>query len=139
MTLNLDPSIVGTEFDRTEHAPVAEAEIREYIEACGEVPRPAPHATEVIAPPTFVVRMRGKRFVPGTLADLGLTGFDAGKEIEFGVPIRPGDVLTSVSTIHDIYEKTGRTGSMGFVVLRTTVTNHRDQMVATIDQKMMFR
>jgi len=41
--------------------------------------------------------------------------------------------------VHDIYEKTGRTGSMNFIVLRTVVTNQRGESVATIDQKMMFR
>jgi 3-methylfumaryl-CoA hydratase len=65
--------------------------------------------------------------------------FDAGKDIDFGVPIRVGDVLTAVSTVHDLYEKTGRSGSMAFVVLRTVVTNQRDERVVTIDQKMMFK
>jgi hypothetical protein len=41
--------------------------------------------------------------------------------------------------VHDIYEKTGRSGTMNFIVFRTTVTNQRNEMVAIIDQKMMFR
>ena len=53
--------------------------------------------------------------------------------------MRVGDVLTAVSTVHDIYEKTGRSGSMYFIVLRTVVTNQRHEQVAIIDQKMMFR
>ena len=91
------------------------------------------------ASPTFVLRLRGSRFMPENMPNLGRTGFDAGKDIEFGVPVRVGDVLTAVSTVHDIYEKTGRSGSMAFVVLRTVVTNQRDEEVAVIDQKMMFR
>ena len=66
-------------------------------------------------------------------------GLDAGKDIEFGVPVRVGDVLTASSTVHDIFEKTGRTGTMKFLVLRTVITNQREQQVAVMDQKMMFR
>src|SRR5262249_58189054 len=94
---------------------------------------------ELVAPPTFVVRLRGRHFMPASLAQFGRAGFDAGKDIELGAPIRVGDVLTASSTVHDIYEKTGRSGTMAFIVLRTTVTNQRNERVAIIDQKMMFR
>ncbi len=139
MKMELDPGLIGQEYDRTVFAPVTEAEIREYIEASHEVPAADADAEDLIAPPTFVVRLRGRRFMPGDMPKMGRTGFDAGKDIEFGVPVRPGDALTASSTVHDLYEKTGRSGSMAFVVLRTVITNQRDQMVATIDQKMMFR
>lgn len=38
-----------------------------------------------------------------------------------------------------IYEKTGHSGIMSFVGLRTVVTNQRGEQVALIDQRMMFR
>ena len=137
MTLAFDHSIIGTEFDRTVFDPVTREEIEAYAAACGE---PAGGGSDLVAPPTFVVRLRGRRFMPANLPpDLGRRGLDAGKDIEFGVPIRAGDVLTAVSKVHDIYEKTGRSGSMAFLVLRTLVTNQRAQEVAVIDQKMMFR
>ena len=136
MSLDIDRSIIGEEFDRTDFAPVTLDEIREYAAASGEPLR----AGEDTAPPTFVLRLRGRRFMPANLpADLGRTGFDAGKDIEFGAPVRVGDVLSASSTVHDIYEKTGRSGSMKFIVLRSVITNQRDQEVAIIDQKMMFR
>ena len=140
MAIEFDPSIVGSEFDRTVLDPVTAEEILEYVAASGE-PSPASGAApgELVAPPTFVVRLRGRRFMPANLPNLGRAGFDAGKDIEFGVPIRVGDVLTSVSTVHDIYEKTGRSGSMAFIVFRTVLTNQRGEQVAVIDQKMMFR
>ena len=140
MSLEIDRSIVGEEFDHTVFDPVKREDICEYIAASGEGELPADDRDEVLAPPTFVVRLRGKRFMPANLPEnLGRTGFDAGKDIEFGVPVRVGDVLTASSTVHDIYEKTGRSGSMKFLVLRTVVTNQREQQVAVIDQKMMFR
>ncbi len=134
MALDFDRSIIGSEFDRTVFAPITKEAIQEYAAASGE-----PGANEVTAPPTFVVRLRGHRWMPENMPNLGRVGFDAGKDIEFGVPVRVGDVLTAVSTVHDIYEKTGRSGSMVFVVLRTVVTNQREDEVAVIDQKMMFR
>jgi hypothetical protein len=141
MPLEFDRSIIGTEFDRTRFEPVTAAEILEYRAACGET-NAAVGGDEAgqVAPPTFVVRLRGRRFMPSNLPpNLGSAMLDAGKDIEFGEPIRVGDVLTAVSTVHDIYEKTGRSGSMAFVVLRTVVTNQRGERVAVIDQKMMFR
>jgi len=140
MPLDFDRSIIGSEFDRTVLPPVTREEILEYGDACGEAPLGgAASAADLIAPPTFVVRVRGKRFMPPNMPFLGPSGFDAGKDIEFGAPIRVGDVLTAASTVHDNYEKTGRSGSMAFVVLRTVVTNQRGEQVAVIDQRMMFR
>ncbi|HXQ21090.1 MAG TPA: MaoC family dehydratase N-terminal domain-containing protein [Candidatus Acidoferrales bacterium] len=134
MAIEFDRSIIGSEFDRTVFDPVTAEEAREYAAASTES-----SAAEGVTSPTFVVRLRGRRFMPANLPDLGRMGFDAGKDIEFGVAVRVGDVLTAVSTVHDIYEKTGRSGTMKFLVLRTTVTNQRAEQVAVIDQKMMFR
>jgi acyl dehydratase len=141
MPLEFDRSVIGTEFDRTRFEPVTAEEILEYTAACGETTESVgDEEAGRMAPPTFVVRLRGRRFMPSNLPPtLGHAMFDAGKDIEFGSPIRVGDVLTAVSTVHDIYEKTGRSGSMAFVVLRTVVTNQHGEHVAVIDQKMMFR
>jgi acyl dehydratase len=135
----IDRSIIGEEFDHTIFDPVRREDILEYMAATGETEPPAHAAAELLAPPTFVVRLRGRRFMPASLPKDLRIGMDAGKDIEFGVPVRIGDVLTVSSTVHDIFEKTGRTGSMKFLVLRTVVTNQRDQLVAVMDQKMMFR
>ncbi|MEO8605157.1 MAG: MaoC family dehydratase N-terminal domain-containing protein [bacterium] len=141
MSVQIDRDIVGQEFDRTTFAPVSAEQIFAYALSTGETDarwtQPAP---DMVAPPTFTLSLRGKHFMPKNMpAHLGRNGFDAGKDIEFGAAIRPGDVLTAVATVHDVYEKTGRTGSMTFIVFRTTVTNQAEAMVAIIDQKMMFR
>lgn len=138
---SIDRSIVGQEFDRSSFPPVTAEQIVAYAQACGETdPRWLTPDPAMIAPPTFVFSLRGKHFVPKNMpVNLGRNSFDAGKDIEMGADVVPGDALTAVSTVHDIYEKTGRTGSMTFVVFRTTVTNQRQEMVATVDQKMMFR
>ncbi|MGH7785265.1 MAG: FAS1-like dehydratase domain-containing protein [Candidatus Binatia bacterium] len=148
MTLDVDRSIIGQEFDHTVFAAVTEAQILAYAAAYGETdplytdPVAAgrgPHGA-LVGPPTFCLRLRGQHFMPREMPrNLGRSGFDAGKDIEIGVAVRAGDVLTSSSTVHDLYEKTGRTGRMVFIVFRTTVTNQRGETAAVIDQKMMFR
>jgi hydroxyacyl-ACP dehydratase HTD2-like protein with hotdog domain len=137
--LEIDHSIIGEEFDHTVFDPVRREDILEYIAATSETELPANEAADLLAPPTFVVRLRGLRFMPSNLPKDLRVWLDAGKDIEFGAPVRVGDVLTASSTVHDIFEKTGRSGSMKFLVLRTVITNQREQQVAVVDQKMMFR
>lgn len=141
MSVSIDRDLVGQEFDRTTFPPVTAEQIVAYAVATGETdPRWTQPGPDQVAPPTFTLSLRGKHFMPKNMpANLGRNGFDAGKDIEMGAPIRPGDVLTVCSTVHDIYEKTGRTGSMTFIIFRTTVANQRAETVAVIDQKMMFR
>jgi acyl dehydratase len=147
-TRHLDPSVIGREFDRTEFGPITAEQIIRYARACGETDpiytdeaaaAAGPHGG-LVGSPTFPVTVRREIFLPKEVPDsFGYEGFDAGKDIDIGVPVRPGDVLTSSTTIHETYEKTGRSGSMVFLVLRTVVTNQKNELVATMDQRMMFR
>jgi acyl dehydratase len=142
MPLVIDPAIIGQEFDRTVYPPVTPEELIAFSTAVGAT-RPAytVNAPDLVAYPTYCVRYQGRKFYPDTLPSaINLrTGFDAGKDIEFGVPIRPGDSIEVSSTLHEIYEKTGRTGSMYFVVIRFTMTNQRGEQVAVIDNRFMHR
>jgi hydroxyacyl-ACP dehydratase HTD2-like protein with hotdog domain len=103
-----------------------------------EYTQPGP---DLRAHPTWAVRYHGRRPYPERLpSELDFRrGMDAGKDVEFGVPIRPGDAITVRSTLHDVYEKTGRSGSMTFVVLRVTLTNQRGERVAVVDNRFMHR
>jgi len=53
-----------------------------------------------------------------------------GKEAEFFEPMRPGDTITQVGRIADIYEKTGRSGQLVFVVYENRYTNQHGELVA---------
>jgi len=142
MPLEFDRAILGQEFDRTQHEPVSADELIAFSRALGETaPCYVEPGPDLVGHPTHCVRFRGRKFFPENLpAGLRLRmSFDAGKDIEFGVPLRPGDRITGVSTLHDIYEKTGRSGSMVFVVIRFTLSNERGEKVATIDNRMMYR
>jgi 3-methylfumaryl-CoA hydratase len=54
----------------------------------------------------------------------------AGSQFEFHRPLRVGDVLTRVSTIQDIAEKSGRTGSLVFVKVRHEIRRGDEAEVA---------
>lgn len=55
----------------------------------------------------------------------------AGVEVEFGKPVKPGDVLTWKSKIADIYERTSKSGTkMVFVIRESIFTNQKGEMVA---------
>jgi hypothetical protein len=137
--LEIDRSILGSVFDESSSEPVTVEEIREFVTSIGET-NPLYTGESPIAPPTFCVRFRGDLFFhPSLPRPLLMTGFDAGKDITFGAPIRPGDVIHSTSTVHDIYEKTGRTGTMVFIVSRQTQINQRGEIVATIDSRFVCR
>jgi hypothetical protein len=142
MALQFDPGILGEEFDRTEHDPVTADELLAFAHSLGATsPRYVEPGPTLVAHPTYCIRFRGRKFFPDNLPE-GLRtrmSFDAGKDIQFGVPIRPGDRITIASTLHELYEKTGRSGSMVFVVVRFTMTNQHGERVAVVDNRMMYR
>lgn len=142
MPLDIDRSILGREFDRAEHEPVTAEELISFARALGETaPCYIQAGPGLVAHPTYCVRFKGQKFFPDTLPESlkFRMSFDAGKDIELGVPIRPGDVISIVSTLHDVYEKTGRTGTMVFVVVRFTMTNQRREQVAVVDNRFMYK
>jgi acyl dehydratase len=146
MTLAFDSEILGREFDRTEYGPISAGEIADFARALGETDPmfvdPAARAdggAGLVAMPTFCLKFRSRQFYPSDMPRVSRTGFDAGKDVEFGVPIRPGDRIVVSAALQELYEKTGRSGAMVFVVIRFTMTNQRGETVAVIDNRFMHR
>ena len=54
----------------------------------------------------------------------------AGSQFEFHSPLRVGDILTRTSTIHDVTEKSGRTGPLVFVKVRHEIRRTGETDVA---------
>lgn len=145
---DIDRSVIGREYDRLTYPPITAEEIIAYARSLGvtdpiyldeEAARRGPYGG-LVAFPTFVVKLRGNKHMPIEVArEMTRGGFDAGKDIELGEPIRPGDVITATSTITELYEKTGRSGSMWFVVFRQHLVNQRGELVANVDSRMMQR
>jgi acyl dehydratase len=93
----------------------------------------------IIAPPAFVASFRHADDVFDSLPAFARGGLMAGIDIELGAPIRAGDSIQVSSELKETYEKTGRTGTMIFAVVRSTLTNHKGEFVAYVDYRMMNR
>jgi hypothetical protein len=134
----IDRDWIGREFDQAEFQ-VRGEDIVAYAKACGESePRfTDPAHPDFQAPPTYTAKYVSRRILPESFPHIGARGFDAGKTVHVHGAVRPGDRLTAKSRIADIYEKTGRTGSMVFIVHRMEFTNQHGHLVAVVDWRMV--
>ncbi len=130
---------IGVEFDEAKFE-VSEQEMLDFAIACGEEePKFAdPTDADFQASPTFTAKLVSRgRVMPELFPRIGGGGFDAGKRVEVHAPLRPGDTLVGRSRIADIYEKTGRSGSMVFIVHQMEFRNQRDELVSIVDWRMV--
>ncbi len=109
--------------------------------ACGETaPRfTDPSHPDFQAPPTFPARFHGRRMLPMDLSLGGKLPLDAGKAVMPKKPIRAGTKLLGRSHLHDIYEKTGRSGRMIFLVSRMELFDEEDDLACIVDSRMVVR
>ena len=68
----------------------------------------------------------------------GLYHFHAGDDMEFFSLPRVGDRLTAHPYLKDIYEKSGRNGSLAFYVVRTDWKNQRGETVTSHDMNLVW-
>lgn len=91
---------------------------------------------DIVAPPTFAITFRDDNADTGTvLKDLGVDIsriLHGEQEFESYKPIRPGETYLCRSRITDIYEKTGRSGAMAFVLREMTVTDPDNEIVSLV-------
>ena len=129
---------VGLEFDVAEFR-VSERSILGYAEACGEVDARFcdPSHPDFQAPPTYPARFVSRRIMPEEFPSLGTRVFDAGKCVTAHRPIRAGESLTAHSKIADIYEKTGRSGLMIFIVHRMEFFNPKGELASVVDWRLV--
>ena len=142
------PIQINTSIKGKEYAPyvvhVERGKIKEFARAIGdlspfylddEVGRASPWG-DVIAPPTFAITfLVEKADTASLLKDLGTDIsriLHGEQEFEHFKPIRPGDTLLCRGRISDIYEKSGKSGPMAFVVRETTITDSDNDVVAKV-------
>ena len=149
---------IGTETERRVSYPVSASDIRRWALAVyyPELP-PREYIDEdyaaqqpsggIIAPQEFnpFAWLVAKRIWPEVLPDrlnldrieiiLGVpgpglkSGFNGSNEAEYGVPMRPGDVITGVARLAGYSERSGRFGLMLFTTIEDTWTNHNNETV----------
>jgi acyl dehydratase len=155
--LGFDREVIGVENEMGSFEVTKEA-IQNFCKAIGETnplftdedaAKSGPYGS-IVAPPTFyaVARIQGGGRNLDPKVTLGGTpigelkdyrGFNAGQHCTFYMPMKPGDTITAKNQVADVYEKTGRTGRMVFVVRRTTYYNQHGEKVAAVDQSMVNR
>jgi acyl dehydratase len=132
---------VGTVFDRVEVEARAE-DMAAFARACGETdPRYLdPAHPDFQAPVNFTTKYHGARLLPPEFPAFDRRRMiDAGKAIEWKAPLRPGGRLTARSSLYDIYEKTGRSGVMLFLVHRMEFTTQEGVLVSIVDWRLTIR
>jgi hypothetical protein len=135
----LRTQFLGHEFDAKAFEIEAE-EIIVFARACGEqAPRylDAEHP-DFQAPPTFTSSLMTNRQMPEAFPSIDGLTLNAGKSLELLKPVRPGRV-TGRSQLHDLYEKTGRSGRMVFIVSRMALYDDDDTLLALSDSRQVIR
>lgn len=127
-------------FDEMEFRVEADA-IVDFSLACGEtLPRYTdPDAPDFQAPPTFTARFHGRRMLPPDLPLDGRIPLDAGKAVMPRKVIRAGARLLGRSYLNEIYDKTGRSGRMIFLVSRMELYDEHDEIASIVDSRMVVR
>jgi N-terminal half of MaoC dehydratase len=149
---------IGSELSRMVSYPVSVSDIRKWALAVYYPEEPPARfwdeetarqsrAGAIIAPEEFnafawmraeprgVKRDTAVSDADSTERSLGIEGphlmnqLNGGVSVEYGVPIRPGDVITSVTRLGEYSERPGSLGLMLFTPLETTWTNQQNEVV----------
>jgi hypothetical protein len=89
--------------------------------------------------PAVLASLASGRRLPIDFPSLGGIAMDGGKAVTCLKPVRPGEALTGRTHLHDIYDKSGRSGRMIFLVARMEIFNEDGDHVATSDSRMVIR
>ena len=88
----------------------------------------------VVAPPTYPIAFMTQAMAGGmdTFLELGLnfmTLVHGEQEFEYLRPVRAGETLALTGRVADIYEKSGSSGTLDFVVLETEARDTEGELV----------
>ena len=93
----------------------------------------------LVAPPTFCTILVHRVSLPDIKLKFGRTRMNAGQRVQSQAPIVAGDRLTASSHLKEVYPKTGRTGTMVFIVWETTFRNQEGSVVAEVQESFACR
>ena len=157
---------VGRQLGRRVSFPVSESDIRRWAIAVyypdepprvfwdADVARNSPYGG-IVAPQEFnpFAWMAAERDEPPAVIEsndpdrtellLGIEGpglkfqLNGGMEVGYGIPMRPGDVITSVTRLAGYRERQGRLGLMLFTVSEDTWTNQAGELVKQARQTLI--
>lgn len=145
--VDYDPGLIGKVFEGKRRLEIKQEMIDAYCEAVGDTNplyRDAAVAAKgpeggLTAPPGFAGIFRLEDHIFDNLPKFGRRRLAGGIDIEFVHPIRAGDMISTLTEVKEIYEKTGRTGPMVFIVLRSALKNQRGEVTAYLSHRFVVR
>lgn len=136
----LKADFLNTEFDRKDFFLDAD-KLATVARISGET-KPEftdPSHPDFQAAPAYIASLASGRHLPIDFPSLGGIPMDGGKAVTCIKPVRAGIPLTGRTHLHDIYDKSGRSGRMVFVVARMEIMNPEGEHIATSDSRMVIR
>lgn len=130
---------VGKELETASYTLVADQMVN-WAEACGETEARFVDAShpDFQAHPTFTAQFMHQPALPEDFpAFSDRPGMDGGKSVELFRALRAGERLVGTAQVADVYDKTGRSGTMYFVVHRTTFHDEAGEKVAVVDWRLI--
>jgi MaoC dehydratase-like protein len=109
-------------------APVEAGHVRRFAEAIGD---PNPRWTKE-APPTFLVALAPVSLHLEEAEEYGKGWLNGGNRFEYFAPVMIGDHITATGKVADVYEKSGSTGNLLFIIFETDYVNQRGDLVARL-------
>lgn len=118
---------IGVDAPATE-AVVEAGHLKRFAEAIGD---PNPRWLRE-APPTFLVALAPAMLHLAEAEEYGKGWLNGGNRFEYFEPVRVGDRVTATGRVADVYEKTGSSGSLLFIIFETAYTNQHGMLVARL-------
>jgi hypothetical protein len=109
-------------------ATVEAGHLERFAEAIGD-PNPRWLAE---APPTFLVALVPVSVHLAEAEEYGKGWLNGGNRFEYLEPVRVGDRITATGKLADVYEKTGSSGSLLFIIFETEYVNQHGRPVARL-------
>jgi len=136
----LKSRFTGFVFDEIDLDVEAES-LADFAAACGETAAKFvdPSDDDFQSVPNYTTRIHGTKSLPPDFPIEMHRCFDAGKSVENFKPVRPGDKIVGRSEIADVYEKSGRSGSMLFIVHRMNFYNQAGDHLSQVDWRLVQR
>jgi hypothetical protein len=118
---------IGHDGPATE-AMVEAGHLKRFVEAIGD---PNPRWAEE-APPTFLVALAPASVHLAEAEEYGRGWLNGGNRFEYFEPVKVGDRIKATGRVADVYEKTGSSGSLLFIIFETDYVNQEDHLVARL-------
>jgi len=116
-------------------AAVEAGHVSRFAAAIGD---PNPRWTKE-APPTFLVALAPVALHLTEAEEYGKGWLNGGNRFEYFTPVLIGDHITATGQVADVYEKSGSTGNLLFIIFETRYVNQDGVVVAKLRGTMIRR